>query len=122
MMKIAAHIAVPIALLAAPLALAEDAHGLQLRPKSAIATVVPHSSAPYVQPLGEPQPQPLVGPRDLRQDQSRSSCESERALCYDPSSGHIVYKPARQLMPGVPGLQAESVSLKRDKLVFKYSF
>jgi hypothetical protein len=33
-----------------------------------------------------------------------------------------VYKPARQYMPGLPGLQPESVSVKRDKIVFKYSF
>ncbi len=107
---------------AAPRALAEDAHPLQLKSKSAIATVVPHRSAPFVQPLGEPEAAPLVPHRDLREDQSRSSCESGRDLCYDAQSGHIIYKPARQLMPDVRGLQAENISLKRDRIVFKYSF
>jgi hypothetical protein len=105
-----------------PAAQAEDLVGLHLRSKAAIATAAPHRSAPYVQPLGEPEREPLVTPRDLRQDESRSSCESSRALCYDPGSGRIVYKPARQYMPGLPGMQADSISVKRDKLVFKYTF
>jgi hypothetical protein len=100
---------------------AEDAHPLTLRSKSAIATAVPHRSAPYVQPIGEPERDPLFTPRDSRQEQSRSSCEG-RDLCYDQGSGRIVYKPARQFMPGLPGLTAENISLKRDKIVFKYTF
>ena len=107
---------------AVPRALAEDAQTLQLKSKSAIATVVPHRSAPFVQPLGEPQTEPLISRRDLREDQSHSSCESGRDLCYDAQSGRIVYRPARQLMPDLPGLQAENISLKRDRIVFKYSF
>ena len=108
--------------IAAPAAFAEDVRPLQLKSKSAIATVVPHRSAPFVQPLGEPEAEPLVPRRDLREDQSRSSCESGRDLCYDAQSGRIVYKPARQLMPDIPGLQAENISVKRDRIVFKYSF
>lgn len=107
---------------AVPSALAEDAGPLQLKSKSAIATVAPHRSAPFVQPRGEPQAEPLVLRRDLREDQSRSSCESGRDLCYDSQSGRIVYRPARQLMPDIPGLQAENISLKRDRIIFKYSF
>ena len=113
---------VPLSLAAMPNALAEDSRALQLKSKTAIATVVPHRSAPYVQPVGEPEREPLFSVRDLRHDQSRSSCESNRDLCYDPNAGRIVYKPARQYMPGLPGLQPESVSVKRDKIVFKYSF
>ena len=107
---------------AAGSALAEDAQALTLRSKSAIATAVPHRSAPYVQPIGEPEREPLFSAHDAREDQSRSSCESQRDLCYDKSAGRIVYKPARQFMPGIPGLQADSISLKRDKIVFKYTF
>jgi hypothetical protein len=113
---------VTLSLAAAPNASADESRALQLKSKTAIATVVPHRSAPYVQPVGEPEREPLFTPRDLRQDQSHSSCESNRDLCYDPNAGRIVYKPARQYMPGLPGLQPESVSLKRDKIVFKYSF
>jgi hypothetical protein len=100
----------------------ESSRALQLRSKSAIATVVPHRSAPFVQPLGEVEREPLFSRRDLREDESRSSCESSSALCYDQGSGRIVYKPARQLMPSLPGLQPDSISVKRDKIVFKYTF
>lgn len=103
-------------------ALAEEAGPLQLRSKSAIATAVPHRSAPYVNALGEPEPSPLVPPRDLRHDQSRSSCESDRDLCYDPGSNRIVYRPARRYMPELPGLTPESISVKRDRIIFKYTF
>ena len=119
----AAFTAIAVALIAVPGgAFAEDQVALTLRSKSAIATAVPHRSAPYVQPVGEPEREPLFSAHDAREDQSRSSCESQRDLCYDKSAGRIVYKPARQFMPGLPGPQADSISLKRDKIVFKYTF
>lgn len=118
----AALLALLLISVATPRALAEEPRTLYLRSKAAIATVAPHSSAPWVEPVGEPEREPLIPRRDLRQDQSRSSCESGRSLCYDPSSGRIEYKPARQYMPDVPGLQPESISVKRGKVVFKYSF
>ncbi len=118
----AALIAVSLALLAIPHASADEARALQIKSKSAIATAVPHRSAPYVQPVGETEREPLLSPRDLRQDQSRSSCEAKRDLCYDPTVGRVVYKPARAYMPDLPGLQPDSISVKRDKIVFKYTF
>lgn len=113
------------ALTLAPFALpafAEEGHSLLLRSKAAIASAAPHNSAPYAQPIGEPQREPIISPRDLRENESRSSCESNRDLCYDQSTGRIVYKPARNFMPDLPGFQADSISLKRDKIVFKYTF
>jgi len=66
---------------------------------------------------------PMYLPRaEIRADASRSSCESDRSLCFDPSSGRIVYKPARALMPSIPGLQRENISVKRDKIILRYSF
>jgi hypothetical protein len=115
-------ISVSLALNAMPAAFAEDANALHLRSKAAIDNAAPHHSAPFVQPLGEPEHAPLFTQHDTRHVESPSSCASQRALCYDSDSGHIVYKPARQLMPGIPGLQADGLSLKRDKLVFKYTF
>jgi hypothetical protein len=97
------------------------APALELRPKAAIAASAPHSYAPFVSPAQEHSLE-LVPRRDPRQDQSRSSCNSDRALCYDQESGRIVYKPARQLMPDIPGLQRENISVKRDRIVFRYSF
>jgi hypothetical protein len=93
---------------------------LQLRPKAAISTAT-HNSAPFVIPAAEPELD-LLPRRDERLEQSRSSCTSDRSLCYDPNSGRIVYKPARMLMPDIPGLQRENISVKMDRIVLRYTF
>ena len=96
---------------------------LQLRPKAAIVPAPPtHGSAPFVNPVAMEPDLDLVPRREERQNDSRSSCNSDRALCYDPGSGRIVYKPARQFMPDIPGLQRENISVKRDRIVLRYSF
>jgi hypothetical protein len=94
---------------------------LQLKPKAAISAVATHNSAPFVIPSAEPELD-LLPRRDERLEQSRSSCSGDRSLCYDPNSGRIVYKPARMLMPDIPGMQRENISVKRDRIVFRYSF
>lgn len=96
---------------------------LQLRPKAALATsMATHQNAPFVMPLAGGPELDLVPRREQRQEASRSSCAGARSLCYDPTSGHIVYKPARTLMPDIPGLQRENLSVKRDRIVLRYSF
>lgn len=94
---------------------------LQLRPKAALVSAINARSAPFATPSAEPELE-LVPRRDPRQETSRSSCSGERSLCYDPTSGRIVYKPARQFMPDIPGLQRENISVRRDRIVFRYSF
>ncbi|MEO7741793.1 MAG: hypothetical protein ABIR98_02505 [Usitatibacter sp.] len=95
---------------------------LELKPKAALVVPAQQSRyAPFTAPSGEHELE-LAPRRDARQDASRSSCSGERALCYDPASGRIVYKPARAFMPELPGLQAENISLKRDRVVLRYSF
>lgn len=120
-----AAIAFTVALASAPASAADVAAPkapLQLKPKAAIATMTPtHRFAPFVMPLSEPDPE-LLPRRDERLEQSRSSCSGDRSLCYDPNSGRIVYKPARALMPDIPGLQRENISVKRDRIVLRYSF
>jgi hypothetical protein len=98
-----------------------EAAPLVLRPKSAIAVQPsPRAAAPFTVQV-EPVDLDLK-PVDPRLAASPSSCSGERALCYDPGAGRIVYKPARQFMPDLPGLTPESISLKRDRVVFRYSF
>ena len=120
-----AAIALTVALASAPASATDVAAPkapLQLKPKAAIATMTPtHRFAPFVMPLSEPDPE-LLPRRDERLEQSRSSCSGDRSLCYDPNSGRIVYKPARALMPDIPGLQRENISVKRDRIVLRYSF
>jgi hypothetical protein len=94
---------------------------LQLRPKAGVTTLLSHNYAPFVSPSSDPDLD-LIPRRDPRHEASRSSCAGESSLCYDPTSGRIVYKPARQLMPDIPGLQRENISVKRDRIVLRYSF
>jgi len=114
-------LALAAGLAAAPKVAAVETKPLQLKPKAALAATTHHRSAPFVSPAAEPELD-LLPRRDLRQDQSRSSCAGERELCYDPSSGRIVYKPARQFMPEIPGLTRENISVKRDRVILRYSF
>ena len=116
-------LALALGLAAAPkLAAAGEPKALELRPKAALAASAPHNSAPFVNPSALEPELDLVMRRDERQAESRSSCSSERALCYDPGSGRIVYKPAREFMPDIPGMQRENISVKRDRIVLRYSF
>ena len=101
---------------------AKSPQPLQLRPKAAMLdTKTTHRFAPFSSPSAEPELE-LVPRRDEREEASRSSCSGDRTLCYDPRSGRIVYKPARGLMPDIPGLQRENISVKRDRIVFRYTF
>ena len=98
------------------------AQALVLKPKAAIATPQSHRHAPFVTPASTELELELLPRRDERQEAMRSSCSGARSLCYDPTSGRIVYKPAREFMPEIPGLQRENISVKRDRIVFRYSF
>jgi hypothetical protein len=76
---------------------------------------------------------PFVAGRDplpfilMREEQERrgpqGSCEAAaRDLCFDAASGRVVYRAARKYMPQFDGLTAESVSLRANRITFKYSF
>ncbi len=50
-------------------------------------------------------------------------CDSNaNSVCFDAAAGRIVYRGAREYMPKVDGLSPESVSVRRNSVVFKYSF
>ena len=122
-MKLATLLVLALALAATPKVLANDAKPLQLKlPKAALAASVPSSTAPFAMPIGAEPELDLLPRRDLRQDQSRSSCNGDSALCYVAAERRIVYKPARNLMPDLPGFTRENISVKRDRIVFRYSF
>jgi hypothetical protein len=116
-------VAMTVAMAAPPGADAAESKSqpLQLRPKVAMAATLSHRYAPFVSPSSEPELE-LIPRRDARAESSRSSCAGERSLCYDAGSGRIVYKPARQLMPEIPGLQRENISIRRNRIVLKYSW
>jgi hypothetical protein len=88
----------------------------------AVSSAQRTAAAPFVAHAGDPLPELL-----FRQEQDRrgpsGACEfSASDLCYDLADGRMVYRPARQYMPKIGGLTPESVSLRRDRLTFRYSF
>lgn len=69
-------------------------------------------------------PLPELLPREEQDRRGlRGACDATTtALCYDLADHRIVYRPARKYMPQFEGLRAESVSLRQDRLILKYSF
>jgi hypothetical protein len=95
---------------------------LQLRPKAALTLAPSHDAAPFVEhPIGGPEIE-LLPRQPLRLNESRSACDGTNAVCYDPSSGRIEVASARNFMPDLPGLRRETISIKRDRITFRYTF
>jgi hypothetical protein len=126
-----ALLALALAVAAAPAAEASEQPGatpggapLKLRSKAAVAELLSPraSSAPFREPVPGPDLDQLLQPSDPRLEARRWACTGESSLCYDPDSRRIIYKPARALMPDLPGLRRENISVKRDRVTFKYSF
>ena len=116
--------AVSLAVLAAPHAAANEAHALELKPKAALAAaaspVAAHVAAPFT--ASGPQEVDFTPEPEQPRHMANSSCGMDRPVCYDMASGHIVFKPARALMPQIPGLTPENISVKRDRIIFRYTF
>jgi hypothetical protein len=119
-------VALSLGIASAPKAAAvepRESMALRLKPKSAISMSAPSPSyAPFVL-SASPAPELNLLPRNtLRQDPSRPSCDPGRALCYDSSSRQIDFGLARNLMPDLPGLKRENISVSRHWIVMRYSF
>ena len=70
----------------------------------------------------DPMPE-MILVEELERRGPRGSCETATtALCYDLRDGRVVYRRAREYMPRINGLTPESISVRRDRVVFKYSF
>jgi len=119
-------------LAAAAAALPVGAEELSIHAKS-LAAASAMAIAPAPPKLAAEAPFVAARPRDivpellLREEIDRRApaggCDSSATdLCYDLKEARIVYKPARAFMPSVPGLRAESISLRHDRIVLKYSF
>ena len=115
-----------IAVLVAPrLAVAEDGKqlNLQRRPKLLAPSSAAAAPAPFATPQSDDgRPLDLAASIPHREG-TRSACGVDSTWCYDATEGgRIVYKPARRLMPHINGLTPENISVKRDRIVFRYSF
>ena len=71
----------------------------------------------------DPLPELLMRAEQESRSGPSGACEmTATALCYDVIDRRVVYRSARRYMPQFDGLQAESVSLRRDRIVLKYTF
>ncbi len=118
-----ASLALTLAIAASPAAEASDSAQLTLRSKAAVSAVLsaPRAAAPFRMSTA-PELDLLPESADPRLENKHWTCDGERSLCYDPNSRRVIYKPARALMPEIPGLRRENISVKRDRITFKYSF
>jgi hypothetical protein len=103
---------------------AQARDGLDFMDAKAIAKAQASASGqpPFTSSRRDPMPELL-----LREEQQRrgpqAACNNTGAdVCYDLAAGRIVYRPARRYMPGIDGLTAESISLRHDRIILKYSF
>lgn len=105
---------------------ASDAGDVSIRERSltaAAAGAIPAqaSNAPF-RAGHDPMPK-LILREELARRGPGGSCEASTSdLCYDLRDARVVYRPARRYMPTVDGLKPESISLRRDRLILKYSF
>lgn len=116
-------IAVSAILSLALAAQANDGVDLSLRTKAlASAGVAPkHADAPFA--TGRDPMLQLLMMEEQERRGPRGACDyTAKDLCYDLADGRVVYRPARNYMPAVEGLRPESVTLRHNRVVFKYSF
>ena len=79
------------------------------------------SSAPFTY-AHDPMPQ-LVLLDEQEKPVAHSACDgSVKSVCYDVGQQRIVYRGAREYMPAVSGMKAESLSVRHNRVVFSYSF
>ena len=118
-----------LAILASPAftARAADAPEVSLKNKALASAAAPvavakQSDATFVASR-DPLAQLLMLEEQDRRDVRGGRCDAAAsALCYDAAEGRIVYKSARKFMPQFEGLQPESVSVRGNRVTFKYSF
>ena len=103
---------------------AQAAESVDLRSRSlASASTATAKSADAPFRAGrDPLPE-MILTEELERRGPRGSCETAASdLCYDLRDGRVVYRRARAYMPRIDGLTAESISVRRDRVIFKYSF
>ena len=102
---------------------AADGVELSLKTKAlASASVAPKSDAPFAAGR-DPFPLLMLQEEQERRGPRGVGCEfTARDVCYDLADGRVVYRPVRAYMPKFDGLRPESVSLRHNRVVFKYSF
>jgi hypothetical protein len=81
------------------------------------------AEAPFVSARPRDVVPELLLHEEMEKRATGAGCDASATdLCYDLKEARIVYRPARAFMPGLPGMRAESISLRHDRIVLKYSF
>jgi hypothetical protein len=106
--------------------LAQESSGLRIKPKVALPSSSPSTSASSSAPFhaaAVPDLPTLTPHAGMEREPIPGSCKvSASMVCYDYKDGRAVFKPARNLMPEISGMRRESLTLKRDKITLNYSF
>jgi hypothetical protein len=103
---------------------ANDGSELSLRNKAlaSAGSVARPADAPFASGR-DPLPQLLRLEEQERPGNPRGACElTTTDFCYDLADRRVVYRPARNYMPSVQGLTPENISVRHNRVVFKYSF
>ncbi len=117
---------IPLAVLAFA-ASAHDGVELSMKTKALAAagggafSIAKQGYAPFTY-ARDPMPQ-LMQLDQQEKPAARTTCEATlKNVCYDLSEQRVIYRGGREYMPSTQGLRAESVSLRRNRIIFKYSF
>jgi hypothetical protein len=98
---------------------------LKSKALASAAVVTPASrlvEAPFTS-ARDPLPQLLLMEEQDRRNVRGGTCEAAATdLCFDAADGRITYRGARKYMPQFDGLKPEAVSVRNNRVTFKYSF
>ena len=111
-----------VASLALP-AMASEGVELSMKSKTMAAAAEPskNAQAPF-RHARDPMPELVLRYEEERRGPAGACENGSGSVCYDMTTGKIVYRGARAYMPKVDGLTPESVSLRRGRITLKYSF
>ena len=103
---------------------ASDGLDLAIKSKSMAAAASTQAMvAPPAAHARDPLPELLLRAENEQRALGAAGCRQATSdLCYDLQEGRIVYGGARRYMPQIEGLRAESISLRHDGFVLRYSF
>jgi hypothetical protein len=85
---------------------------------TAFITLMPMQNVPSL--LSRSAIEPATAPREV--SDKFSTCKADSVVCYDLRQQQARLPIAKELMPALPGMKKESLSIRRDKLSLQYSF